>query len=102
VKTTKVFFRPYDTPGSKGYRYDVFLEDGTPIMIGSLNPGNDTARALVARGISGRMTTHDYGSYQTTARMIYPDIQTAASRCVLEGNLSGPVERKWKENPYAT
>jgi hypothetical protein len=55
----KAFLYPRVNPTSRHwYAYDVVF-DGARILIGSHDPEHDLARALLAKGIKGKVTIHD-------------------------------------------
>jgi hypothetical protein len=70
-----------------GYRYDVLLGDKV-IVSRSRDPEHDAARALLARGVSGRFRTMDFATGKP--RMIV-DIAKAARLSVIERDDRGPV-----------
>jgi hypothetical protein len=55
----KAYLHPKEKPTSKHwYAYDVVFE-GETIITDSRDPDHDLARALLARGITGKVTLHD-------------------------------------------
>ena len=86
--TTEIVLMPV-TPE----RYAVRLGD-VVIVDSSRDPEHAAARALLARGITGRMTTLDASG---NPRMHF-DIETAAGHSVTEGDRGLQLQR-WKADP---
>jgi hypothetical protein len=87
-------------PRSLGIRdqlYDVAFA-GEVIVKSSRDPEHDAARALLARGITGRMET--LGS-DGKVRM-HLTIEKAAELTVTEANDRGLELRRWKASPFAS
>jgi len=66
-----------------GYRYSVVF-DGKLLVDRSRDPECDAARALIAKGITGKLTMLDG---KTVSPRIVIDIERAAQLCVKEGPL---------------
>lgn len=74
-----------------GYVYDVTL-DGEVIVSRSHDPEYDAARALLARGLTGRFETIDSKTGKPRMRF---DIEKAAGLCVVEEDGRRPRLRRW-------
>src|SRR4051812_48252108 len=103
---TAVIFIGQPRFSSRGSRYDVRLRadgehvhgdvNGEVIVTGSLVPFFNAARALVARGITGRLEMWDVeGSYPRLAG----DIANVARLAIEETETTGPKVRHWR--PFA-
>ncbi len=81
--------------GASGYRYDVTL-DGETIVRRSKSPLTDAARALVSKGIAGRIVLRHAG-IGTQGGLI----AVLATLTASEGDRSAPRFVKWTPNPHA-
>jgi hypothetical protein len=70
--------------------------DGEIIVVGSRDPEHDAARALLAKGITGKLTFVD--AHTGRPRTVI-DIDQAAKLTVEENSGYGPRVRKWKPMP---
>src|SRR5262245_60071998 len=84
--TLEATLYPRRTPFRVGrrhvYAYDVHF-DGEPVVVGSHDPEFALARALLARGIVGKITLID-GTTGKPRTIV--DIEGAAKRCTVEPN----------------
>jgi len=62
-----------------------------------VEPEFEACRALVARGIIGRLETWRTG--KTHPDMIVPDIEEGARWTVVENDKEGPVIKRWEPFP---
>jgi hypothetical protein len=85
----KARLHPHWVGGNAGYRYSV-LFDGELLVERSRDPECDAARALLARGITGKLTLCD--GKTGVPRMVI-DIERAARFAVKEGPCVLPVTR---------
>ena len=90
VNTTFVDIMPNPFLGASGYRYDVRLGDET-IVTRSKSPLCDAARALVNRGVAGRVVMRRSGQPIMQAL-----IAVAATLVATEGASSGPRFANWQ------
>src|SRR5262245_56039520 len=95
--TLKVRLHPVWVGGRDGYRYSVLFE-GKLLVERSRDPECDAARALVAKGITGKLTLLD-GKTGTPRTII--DIQRAARLCVKEGPLRFAPHESRPESDYS-
>ena len=79
----KARLHPIWTGGRDGYRYSI-LYDGKLLVERSRDPETDAARALLAQGITGKLTLCD-GKTGKPRTVI--DIERAARLCTKEGPL---------------
>ena len=92
----KAYLHPKAKPASKHwYAYDVVL-DGETIITDSRDPEHDLARALLARGVKGKVTLHD-GNTGKPRTII--NIEKAAKLTVSEESRDGLRVRTYRENP---
>src|SRR6478736_9121531 len=70
--------------------------DGELIVVGSRHPEHDLARALLARGLTGKVTMLDA---KTGKPRTVVDIAKAAELCVSEESRDGLRIRKYRESP---
>jgi hypothetical protein len=83
----KVIIEPTGKPGSRGQRYQVTYEG--EVIAASIAAEYDACRALLARGITGRMLTLDRSG---APRMSF-DIEKGATLTISEGNGRLTVQR---------
>jgi hypothetical protein len=79
-------------PNESGDRYSVLFH-GEIIVERSRDPECDTARALLARGYTGKLTMLDG---KTGKPCTYIDIEKAAKLTARENSVRGPHFAKWK------
>jgi hypothetical protein len=82
--------------GERGQYYRVYFE-GAVLLDETWNPEFEGCRALVARGITGRMEVWRAG--KAHADMLVPDIAEAARWTVVENDKEGPVIKRWEPMP---
>jgi len=68
--------------------------DGEVIVSDALEPCYETARALLARGITGSITFLDHNTLNP--RITINDIESSAKLTVVENSRCGPRLVKWK------
>ena len=73
--------------------------DGELIVVGSRDPEHDLARALLARGLTGKVTMLDA---KTGKPRTVIDIAKAAELCVSEESRDGHRIRKYRGSPDST
>ena len=73
--------------------------DGELIVVGSRDPEHDLARALLARGLTGKVTMLDAKSGKPRTVI---DIAKAAELCVSEESRDGLRIRKYRGSPDST
>jgi hypothetical protein len=93
--TTKIVLEPYirkpPITGGKAQRYQVWL--GNEVLIEDThNPEYEACRALLARGITGRLETYREGNPHPAMIL---DIEKAAKLTISEG-AHGPTRVKWQ------
>lgn len=87
--------RPYCVGGDKyGYLYDVVV-DGETIVRRSHAPEHDACRALLAKGITGRLTLMDMSGTPRSSL----DIEKAAPWTVIEDDKRGLLVVRYREWP---
>lgn len=79
---------------TRGYRYGV-IWNGERIVTDSADPEHDACRALLARGITGRMETRTDGK----TRMLF-DIEYGAGRMTTESDKGGLHTGKYRAPPW--
>jgi hypothetical protein len=67
--------------------------DGEIVVVCSRDPEHDAARALLAKGITGKLAFVDA---QTSEPRTFIDIEKAAKRTVRENRRDGPRFAKWE------
>ena len=87
--------RPIWVGGRAGYKYDVLFGDEV-VVVQSLDPEHDLARALLKRGIIGIVTMLDAETHKPRTLI---DIEKAAGSSVSEEDRGGLRLRKWIESP---
>lgn len=87
--TTRVLIEPIGRTG----RYAVRLAATLEVIVGSSrDPEHEAARALLARGVSGRLETWRIGA---SAPAMLLDVEQAAGRVTEENAARGPRPRAW-------
>jgi hypothetical protein len=94
---TKARIHPRWVGGRDGYRYTV-LFDGKLLVANSRDPEFDAARALVAKGITGKLTLCD-GKTGRPRTII--DIERAAKLCTVERRRDGLRFEKYAGTPHS-
>jgi hypothetical protein len=92
----RIVIEPTSIRGERGQYYRVYFE-GAVLIEDTWNPEFEACRALVARGITGRLETWRAG--KTHPDMIIPDIEEGARWTVVENDKEGPVIRSWEPFP---
>ncbi len=95
-KTHRVIIEPTTIRGERGQRYRVHFE-GAVLIEDTWNPEFEACRALVARGVTGRLDVWRAG--KTHPDMIVPDIEVGARWTVVENDREGPVVKRWEPFP---
>jgi hypothetical protein len=80
-----------------GARYRVTDEDGRVLVASSRVPEFDAARALLAKGVTGRLEIWWASAAFPAMRL---DIETAAGLTVVETDAGGLKMIKWKPGAY--
>jgi hypothetical protein len=96
VKAHRIVIEPTEIRGERGQRYRVYFQDAVLIEV-TWNPEFEACRALVARGVTGRLDVWRAG--KTHPHMIVPDIEEAARWTVVENAREGPVIKRWEPFP---
>jgi len=78
--------------GDSGHRYRV-IHNGVTLIESTKNPEFDAARALLAKGITGRLEIWRQGA---SDRAILLDIRRAAELTVEDGDKAGPRFTRWQ------
>ena len=101
METLKARLHPHWIGGRSGYVYSV-IQEGKLLVDKSRDAACDAARALLAQGITGKLTMLD----GKTGKPRYTvDIEKAAGLTVEENRRDGPRFRKYRETtvsaPYS-
>ena len=83
-------------PRRAGQRYRVYFQDAV-LIEDTWNPEFEACRALVARGVTGRLEVWRAG--KTYPDLIVPDIEEGARWTVVENDREGPVIKRWEPFP---
>jgi hypothetical protein len=97
MRTATARLHPKWDGGRDGYRYSV-LYDGKLLVDRSRDPEFDAARALLAKGITGKLTLLD-GKTGKPRTII--DIEKAARLCTQEGPLRFSAYEDRPNSPYS-
>jgi hypothetical protein len=92
----RIVIEPTSIRGERGQYYRVSFGDSV-LIEDTWNPEFEACRALVARGITGRLETWRAG--KTHPDMIVPDIEEGARWTVVENDKEGPVINRWEPFP---
>ena len=92
----RITIEPTEIRGERGQRYRVHYGDAV-LIEDTWNPEFEACRALVARGITGRLETWRAG--KTHPDMIVPNVDEGARCTVVENDKVGPVIRPWQPFP---
>lgn len=92
----RIVIEPTTIRGDRGQYYRVRYEGGV-LLEEAWNPELEACRALVARGITGRMEVWRAG--KAHADMIVPSIEEAARWTVVDNDKEGPVIKRWEPLP---
>ena len=111
----RITIEPTEIRGERGQRYRVHYGDAV-LIEDTWNPEFEACRALVARGVTGRLDVWRAG--KTHPDMIVPDIEEGARWTVVETTRSAPslgrgnrfpsmstrmpfsVTRRWRQRPF--
>lgn len=93
----KARLHPVWVGGRDGYRYSV-IHDGKLLVDRSRDPECDAARALLARGITGKLTTLD-GKTGIPRTII--NIEKAARLCTVERQRDGLRFERYSGTPHS-
>ena len=94
--THQIYIAPTSIRGERGQYYRVHYQ-GAVLIDGTWNPELETCRALLARGIVGRLEVWRFG--KSHADMVVPDIAKAAKWTIEENGKVGPRFMRWKPQP---
>jgi hypothetical protein len=92
-KTHRVIIEPTTIRGERGQRYRVHFQ-GAVLIEDCWNPEFETCRALVARGVTGRLEV--WRTDKPYPDMIVPDIEEGARWTVEENASRGPLIVPWR------
>jgi hypothetical protein len=94
--THRIHIEPTTVRGERGLYYRVHYE-GAVLVDENWNPELESCRALLARGIVGRLEIWRFGGAYPD--MIIADIAKAAEWTVEESEKRGPRFTQWKQRP---
>src|SRR5262249_3849430 len=94
--TRKIFIEPTSIRGDKGQYYRVHYEGGV-LIDETWNPEFEACRALLARGVTGRLEVWRAG--KDYPDMLVRDIAKAAEWTVVENEQHGPRFARWRPLP---
>ena len=89
----RITIEPTTIRGERGQRYRVYFQDAV-LIEDTWNPEFEACRALVARGVTGRLDVWRAG--KTHPDMIVPDIEEGARWTVEENDKRGPLVVRWR------
>jgi hypothetical protein len=93
--TRRIYIEPTTIRGERGQRYCVYHE-GAVLIDETWNPEFEACRALLGRGIVGRLEVWRFGKPHPDMLM---DIAKAAEWTVVENESHGPRFVRWKPKP---
>jgi len=96
--THQIYIDPTTIRGERGQYYRVHYR-GAPLIDETWNPELEACRALLARGIGGRLEVWRF--CKDHPDMLIPDIAKAAGSTVEENEKRGPRFAWWKPRPQA-
>jgi hypothetical protein len=96
MAASAIHIEPTTIRGERGQYYRVHYE-GAPLIEETWNPEFEACRALLARGIVGRLEVWRFG--KSHPDMLVPDIAKAAELAVVENESHGPRFVRWKPKP---
>jgi hypothetical protein len=88
VKAHRIVIEPTSIRGERGQYYRVYFE-GAVVIEDTWNPEFEACRALVARGVTGRLET--WRADKPYPGLIFPDIAEGARWTVVENPKEGPL-----------
>src|SRR5215470_2940663 len=94
--THRIHIEPTTIRGERGQHYRVSYQ-GAVLIDDTWNPQLEACRALLARGIGGRLEVWRFG--KSHPDMLVPDISKAAEWTVEENQTSGPRSVWWRPRP---
>ena len=94
----QVYIEPTTIRGARGQYYRVHYQ-GAVLIDETWNPELEACRALLARGIVGRLEVWRFMFGKDHPNMVVPDIAKAAQWTVVENEKSGPRFARWKPRP---
>jgi hypothetical protein len=94
--THRIDIEPTTIRGKRGQRYRVHYE-GAVLIHETWNPEFEACRALMARGITGRLEV--WRLSKSHPDMLVPDIAKAAEWTVVENESHGPRFARWEPRP---
>jgi len=94
--THHIQIEPTTIRGDRGQYYRVYYR-GAPIIDETWNPEFEACRALLARGITGRLEVWRFG--KSHAGLVIADIAKAAELTVEESDQRGPHFVRWRARP---
>jgi hypothetical protein len=92
----RIYIEPTTIRGERGQYYRIHYQ-GAPLIDETWNPELEACRALLARGIVGRLEVWRAG--KSHPDMLVPDIAKAAEWTVKENESHGPRFGRWKPLP---
>jgi len=92
----KIVIEPTSIRGERGQYYRVHFQ-GAVLLDEVWNPELDACRALVARGVTGRLEVWRFGKAHPD--MLIRDITKAAEWTVVENENHGPRFARWRPLP---
>jgi hypothetical protein len=96
VTNTRIVIEPTSIRGEHGCHYRV-THDGEVLIEDTWTPEYDAARALVARGVTGRVEVWRDGKVASTM-----DVERAAGTTIVENSNAGPRLSQWTPfSPYS-
>jgi hypothetical protein len=95
-KAHRIDIEPTTVRGDRGQYYRVHYR-GAPLIDETWNPEFEACRALLARGIAGRLEAWRFGKSRPDT--LVPDITKAAEWTVKENESHGPRFVRWKPLP---
>src|SRR5262245_39728498 len=97
----RIVIEPTSIRGERGQYYRVYFRDDV-LIEDTWNPEFEACRALVARGVTGRLEvmrpSADFPD-RLIRGLIFPDIEEGARWTVVENDKEGPVIRRWVPYP---
>ena len=97
TKISRIYLEPVSL-SDRGQRYRV-IHDGLTLIASSRNPEFDSARALLAKGITGQLEVWHNGAAFYAMRV---DIAEAAGLTVEESDRIGPRFARWRPRSEET
>ena len=97
----RIDIEPTTIRGERGQYYRVRY-DGGVLIEETWNPEFEACRALVARGVKGRLEVWRPSAANPGMMiigLIFPDIEKGARWTVVENDKEGPVIRRWEPMP---